>query len=248
MKQLLFLFSIFLISCSDGVLNEVQGDEPATDNSAGAEIPEGSSNNLEPNNNTPTGNASNPTETEAALYLASNGLTVKAGTLASIGDRIEFNGNEYLVVDNSTLRDIVKNDREILTYLVTSFVTDMSYLFEGRQTLTPNIGGWDTSQVQNMSYLFNGANIYNGDISQWDTSQVNNMSYMFAGASLYNRDLGDWNTAQVTQMDGMFYEASIFNQNLSSWCVNLITEAPTDFSRLSALTNNFLPTWGSCPD
>ncbi|MCW1952647.1 MAG: BspA family leucine-rich repeat surface protein [Flavobacteriia bacterium] len=69
-----------------------------------------------------------------------------------------------------------------------------------------------------------------------------------AGASLYNRDLGDWNTAQVTQMDGMFLEASIFNQNLSSWCVNLITEAPTDFSRQSALPNNFLPTWGSCPD
>ena len=247
MRAFLIGVLFFGISCSTEQISDTDLKNPDSKNQS-QNLSSGESTSNATNNNSNSQIQTDASVPEGPLYLASNGITVKAGTLASIGDRIEFQGNEYLVVDNNTLRDIVKNDREILTYLVTSYVTDMSYLFEGRQSLTPNIGGWDTSSVTDMSYLFYRASIYNGDISKWDTSKVRDMSYMFSEAIEYNRDLSSWDTEKVNQMEGMFYGASQYSKDLSSWCVPLISQAPKDFSRASKLSANQLPKWGSCPN
>lgn len=191
---------------------------------------------------------SNEYSEEAGLYLAENSITIKANSAAKPGDTLVFEGVEYLVVNDQMLRDIITDDREDISKLVTTYVTDLSYLFENKQTITPNIATWDTSHVTDMSYVFAGASVYNGVLSYWNTAKVTNMSYAFANALEYNQDLGDWNTSQVTQMEGMFSNAAVFNQDLSGWCVSLIDQAPTNFSRGSSISQSSLPQWGTCPE
>ena len=182
------------------------------------------------------------------LYLGANGLTLIANSAAKPGDILVFEDVEYLVVNDQMLRDIITDDREDISLLVTTYVTDLSNLFENKQTITPNIAAWDTSNVTDMSYLFAGASVYNGVLSYWNTAKVTNMSYAFANALEYNQDLGDWNTSQVTQMEGMFSNATVFDQNLSGWCVSLIDKAPTNFGAGYSISQTSLPQWGTCPD
>lgn len=191
---------------------------------------------------------SNENSEEAGLYLAENSITIKANSASNPGDKLVFEGIEYLVVNDQMLRDIITDDREDISKLVTTYVTDLSNLFENKQTITPNIATWDTSNVTDMSYLFAGASVYNGVLSYWNTAKVTNMSYAFANALEYNQDLGDWNTSQVTQMEGMFSNATVFDQNLSGWCVSLIDKAPTNFAAGSSISQTSLPQWGTCPD
>ena len=191
---------------------------------------------------------SNEYSEEAGLYLAENSITIKANSAAKPGDTLVFEGVEYLVVNDQMLRDIITDDREDISKLVTTYVTDLSNLFENKQTITPNIAAWDTSNVTDMSYVFAGASVYNGVLSYWNTAKVTNMAYAFANSLEYNQDLGDWNTSQVTQMDGMFSNATSFSQNLSGWCVSLIDKAPTNFSTGSSISETSLPQWGTCPD
>jgi hypothetical protein len=191
---------------------------------------------------------SNENSEEAGLYLAENSITIKANSAAKPGDTLVFEGVEYLVINDQMLRDIITDDREDISKLVTTYVTDLSNLFENKQTITPNIAAWDTSNVTDMSYLFAGASVYNGVLSYWNTAKVTNMSYAFANALEYNQDLGDWNTSQVTQMEGMFSNATVFDQDLSGWCVSLIDKAPTNFAAGSSISQTSLPQWGTCPE
>ena len=89
---------------------------------------------------------------------------------AKAGDRIIYNEIEYLVVDEQMLREIVVDQREDLSKLITTLVTDMSNLFENKTTLTPNISSWDTQNVTTMKAMFKGATLYNGDISYWNVA------------------------------------------------------------------------------
>jgi len=76
------------------------------------------------------------------------------------------------------------------------------------------INGWDVSRVTDMKYLFLGKNTFNDDISDWDTSGVTDMTGMFWAASAFNQQLS-FDTSSVTNMMGMFQGASAFNQELS---------------------------------
>jgi hypothetical protein len=48
-------------------------------------------------------------------------------------------------------------------------------------------------------------------------------------------------------MGWMFENAENFNQDLSGWCVSNIEEEPEDFSTGSALSDEYHPVWGTCP-
>jgi len=48
-------------------------------------------------------------------------------------------------------------------------------------------------------------------------------------------------------MRNMFGSAETFNQDLSVWCVTNITSEPGGFSYQSALSNENIPNWGTCP-
>lgn len=166
---------------------------------------------------------------------------------AKAGDRIIYNEIEYLVVDEQMLREIVVDQREDLSKLITTLVTDMSNLFENKTTLTPNISSWDTQNVTTMKAMFKGATLYNGDISYWNVAKVIDFSELFASTGGFNQDIGGWNTSSATQMEEMFYKAAVFNQDISSWCVPLIKEEPRNFSTESPLSPGQLPLWGECP-
>ena len=63
------------------------------------------------------------------VYFDDNGITIKASEKAVIGEKYEFNGEQYLFVDEEMLREMVKNGEDV-TKVVTSAVTNMSSVFE----------------------------------------------------------------------------------------------------------------------
>ena len=155
------------------------------------------------------------------IYLASNGVTIKASATAIAGDTATINGVTYTVVDEEMLREMIA-DNEDVTNVVTSLVTDMRDLFKNNTTFNQYIYTWDVSKVTDMAGMFNGATAFNQIIDFWDVSKVTNMRGMFAQTN-FNGDISSWDVSKVTDMIGMFYQATSFNQNLSNWDVTNVT-------------------------
>ena len=91
--------------------------------------------------------------------------------------------------------------------LVTSSVTDMSYMFYSSGLLSGlDLTSMNTSKVTNMSNMFYYTMVDNHtDFSRFNTSSVTDMSYMFAYCQWANKiDLSSFNTNKVTKADYMF--------------------------------------------
>ncbi len=143
-----------------------------------------------------------------------------------------------------------------LSYIDTSSITDMSYLFSddilaggeldehyGLSEFNGNISEWDVSSVTDMSFMFNEAVNFNGDIPWGEkTSNVKNMSYMFASATSFNQNISAWDVSNVTDMSYMFASATSFNQDLSAWNVSSVTDMSFMFQRAETFNSNIL--WG----
>ena len=208
-----------------------------------------------------------------AVYLAENGITIKANVGAQIGDTGVVNGVLYTVVDEIMLSDWGASGLDYSTACTTR-ITDLGSLFMNTSSLFDNIGNWDVSNVTNMNNMFYNvfpagynqdignwdvsnvtdmqgmfweASAFNQDIGNWDVSSVTDMGVMFNEATDFNQDIGDWDVSNVTAMYSMFYEASAFNQDLNGWCVSNFSSAPYGFSTNSALTAIDYPVWGTCP-
>ena len=153
------------------------------------------------------------------LYIDENRVTIKAKDEGVVGKSYELNGEKFQLVNEAILREMVKNGDDV-TMVVTSKVTDMSYMFNGAKRFNRDIRSWDVSSVSNMSYMFNEAKRFNGNIGDWDVSSVTNMSYMFSWAKNFNQDIGDWDVSNVTDMSYMFGWAKNFNQDIGDWDVS----------------------------
>ena len=90
------------------------------------------------------------------------------------------------------------NDSLDVTKVITSFVTDMSYMFPSSN--------------------------FNQNISHWDISNVKNIKVMFYYNPSFNQDLSGWEVSNVIRMGGMFSFASSFNQDLSAWVVHKVID------------------------
>ena len=188
---------------------------------------------------------------DGSICLAPNGITIWIEGEAELGDTGVIDGITYTVVDETKLREMASNDKDV-TKVVTSKVSDMSELFEGKGRFIQNIASWDTSKVTNMRNMFKNAAAFDQDIGDWDTSKVTDMYEMFSNATVFNQDIGDWDTSKVTYMDGMFLNAAVFNQDLSRWCVSGVAiGGRTGFATNSALVDSSnLPPWDTmtnCP-
>jgi len=196
------------------------------------------------------------------IYLASNGLTVKASAKAIAGDKGKINGVTYTVVDKSTLTTMINNGDDV-TKVCTSLITEMSNMFTEVPDFNQKIGTWDVSNVTTMYGMFDGAGfnqdisnwdvssvtnmgsmfsytMFNHDISNWDVSSVTNMSYMFDGAG-FNHDISNWDVSSVTNMNGIFAGTN-FNGDISSWNVSNVTNMEGMFN-LNDDFNQDLSSW-----
>ena len=196
------------------------------------------------------------------IYLASNGLTVKASAKAIAGDKGKINGVTYTIVDKSTLTTMINNGDDV-TKVCTSLITEMSNMFTEVPDFNQKIGTWDVSNVTTMYGMFDGAGfnqdisnwdvssvtnmgsmfsytMFNHDISNWDVSSVTNMSYMFDGAG-FNHDISNWDVSSVTNMNGIFAGTN-FNGDISSWNVSNVTNMEGMFN-LNHDFNQDLSSW-----
>ena len=165
-----------------------------------------------------------------AVYLADNGITIKACEDANVGDTGVIDGVTYTVVDEAMLREMVENEQDV-TKLATTKVTDMKYMFYDA-TFNQPIGNWDVSNVTNMVYMFNNASAFNQDIGNWDVSNVTDMVGMFSQSS-FNQPIGNWDVSNVTDMRGMFQNSQAFNQPIGNWDVSSVTVMRFMFSGIS---------------
>ena len=171
--------------------------------------------------------------TMSPVYLAENGITVKARDWAGIGAKGMLNGVEYTVIDIRMLEDMLNTDTEYgysvpakdLTTVCTTKIRNLGEnpeLYFGRD-FNQDVGNWDVSNVTDMSGMFREATTFNQDLSAWDVRNVTTMDGMFSSASSFNQDLSAWDVRNVTTMRSMFYNAQNFNQDLSAWDVSNVT-------------------------
>ena len=181
------------------------------------------------------------------IFLDENGVTVKVTEDAVIGESYQLNGISYLVVDSTLLYEMINVNKDFETEVVTTNVTNMSYLFfkdrvEGQYEFNLDISGWDVSNVINMAWMFQSQNNFDQDISRWDVRNVEDMSYMFSYNNEFNQDISNWDVGNVTDMSSMFGEARSFNQDLSNWDVSNVTDMSGLFVNTTSFNQN-LSSW-----
>ena len=84
----------------------------------------------------------------------------------------------------------------------------------------------NTSEVTNMSYMFSGSKLSSIDLTYFDTSKVTNMESMFSSCSkLINVNVSSFNTSNVTNMERMFnWCTELTYLNLASFNTNKIND------------------------
>ena len=95
-------------------------------------------------------------------------------------------------IANAWCEDRAATEREYghISSWDTSFVTDMTALFQGKMRFDEDISNWNTENVLSMANMFNGARDFRGrDLSKWDTSKVANMAGMFHRAISFVGDI-----------------------------------------------------------
>jgi surface protein len=174
------------------------------------------------------------------IYLDANGITVKAKDGAEIGSKGTINSIVYTVVDEVTLREMIRNGVDV-TNVCTSRITNMTRMFFSANNFNGDISSWDVSSVTDMGSMFEYAYDFNQDISAWDVSNVTNMDNMFTRSN-FNQDLSAWDVSSVTDMSGMFYSSN-FNSDISSWDVSSVTDMSSMFGRTLNAFNQDISAW-----
>lgn len=203
------------------------------------------------------------------VYLDDNGVTVKAREWATGGMTGIIDGVEYTIVGSKVdlLSYMPGVDNTQLSYLCTSLITDMSYLFDTVGQVTgggntgdtnvPSLASWDVSNVTNMEGMFSAEeNIipvsYTHELGYWDVSNVTNMKLMFYGKAnrqqLNSSGIENWNVSNVTDMSLMFKQSIVisvnsgFNLDIGNWNVGVVTNMDSMF-RGAVKFNQDLSSW-----
>ncbi|MBP5388209.1 MAG: BspA family leucine-rich repeat surface protein [Prevotella sp.] len=98
-----------------------------------------------------------------------------------------------------------------LTYLNTSEVTNMNYMFYNCSALTSiDLSKFNTAQTTSMAYMFSGCkSVKSLDLSKLNTANVTSLNYMFNGCSaLTSLDMSSWDMGKVTACSYMAKDCS----------------------------------------
>lgn len=186
---------------------------------------------------TPEGEMVNANGCHDIIYLGENGVTIKARETALVGDTQEISGVIYKVVDETILREMVAKD-EPVSHVVTSFVSNMEFLFDKKQSFNEPLHTWDTSNVISFRGMFNEASSFNQNVSNWNTSTATNMHAMFFKATSFNSDITNWDVSNVVDMGAMFLDAKNFNQDIGFWDVSNVVNMNGMFSGASVFNGS----------
>ena len=182
----------------------------------------------EPSNVTYSADLSAKGNGSVMAYVFDNTLTIAANDTIVAGDYLRF----------KSLSKVTSID---LTYLDTSKVTDMSYMFYRCGKLTSlDVSKFDTSNVTNMSYMFGICySLTSLDLANFVTSNVTNMSWMFSDcSSLTSLDLSSFDTSNVTDMSDMFdYCSNLVNLNISNFNTLNVKNMSGMFTNCGKLTS-----------
>lgn len=158
----------------------------------------------------------------------------------------DINGN---VTDNNiydainlyfTNYDIYNENYINIQNIDTSQVTNMSYLFENRDTFNENISNWDVSNVTNMTSMFSGASSFSQNINEW---KINNciMTNMFNGAT----SLTEYNLYNIETNWNIFIQYDIINNtfyvNAAKDATNMFSNTNLNYSTLILWSSNVEP-------
>lgn len=163
---------------------------------------------------------------EDALTLHKNGYTILAHSQAPNNKKYPLRNDPYVknpknkryykIVNNKyEIQDAIRRDELV----VTSRVTDMSFVFRNMFQYKQDLRHWDTSNVTNMSYMFTWPvnKWWFEGIEKWYTWNVENMEWMFQDNTFFNSDISNWNVSNVTNFSRMFQWAKNFNQEIGQW-------------------------------
>ena len=181
----------------------------------------------------------------AAIKRMENGVTIRATQPEEFYEGKnqwhELDGVRYFV----PLSWEELHDYEDKEHCVTTFITNMTYMFyDASSSFNQPIGSWDTSSVTDMTYMFYDAYSFNQPIGSWDTSSVTNMAGMFYYATSFNQPIGSWDTSSVTNMEQMFSEASSFNQPIGLWDTSSVRNMKRMFYGAESFFQDTSEWWG----
>ena len=133
-----------------------------------------------------------------------------------------------------------------MSYLNTSQVTNMGYMFWGCIKLTSlDVSGFNTSKVTDMGFMFVSCMATNLDVSNFDTSNVTKMRGMFNYSELESLDLSNFNTSKVADMSSMFSNCTNLQTIYvgSGWSTASVTSSGSMFNNCTSLVGGQGTTW-----
>ena len=134
-----------------------------------------------------------------------------------------------------------------VSYLDTSKVTSMDYMFSGCTSLTSiDVSNWDTTKVTTMQGMFYNCNkLTTLDLNNWNVSNVNSIRSMFENCQeLTDLIISNWDTSNVTNMHGVFNNCKkLKNVDVSNWDVSKVTTLNYLFNGCYKIKNLDLSNW-----
>lgn len=128
--------------------------------------------------------------------------------------------------------------------LNTSEVTNMSYMFNGCESLASiDLSHFNTKKVTDMRDMFyNSSCLTSLDFSSFDTGNVTDMAIMFMGCNeLMSIDLSHFNTENVTDMSDMFkYCSALTTIDLSSFNTKVLKDCTQMFQMCTSLNTIYV--------
>lgn len=169
--------------------------------------------------------------------------TIAATPLAESDKFYLFGGEYYYVASEDTFYDLVDSYISLPNQHNSQQSITVS---DGTETHTIPLRNIVTTRITDMTSLFEGKVLFNQNIDLWDIRYVNSMYRMFYDAKDFNQDIGSWETRYVNDMEYMFFGAETFNQNLSLWDVISIPSIPDGFAdgAVNWVNLDWYPPWG----